>query len=468
MSSTFFGLEIAMRSLRAHQRALDVTGHNVANANTPGFTRQRAVLATTEPFPMPAYNRPLTTGQLGTGVTVESILRVRDAFLDTQIRKESLSLGEWEAVEGALQQMEVIFNEPSEAGLSSVMGDFWDGWQEFSKNPESLVTRASLREQSVTLSDAIKHIYTQLDELRSNLDGNVEIKVDQINTIARQIRDMNEQIIKIESTGDNANDLRDKRDLLLDELSKIINFTAVESDKGGVVIYIHGKPLVSDTDITELTTQANPLNNGLLDVVWSDDLSLVQIEKGNLKGILNARDNYIPHYMNELDSLTSTLITEVNNLHNVGFALDGATTGLDFFTGTGAADIAVNPVFSDLTLIAASQGGEAGDGLNALSIGQIKDALTMSGNTATFGDFYKSVIATLGVESQEATRLVANEKLLVEQLTNRREAVSGVSLDEEVINMLKYQRGYEAASRMVTVMDEMLDRLINGTGHVGR
>jgi len=468
MSSTFFGLEIAMRSLRAHQRALDVTGHNVANANTPGYTRQRAVLATTEPFPMPAYNRPLTNGQLGTGVTVESILRVRDAFLDTQIRKESLSLGEWEAVEGALQQMEVIFNEPSDAGLSKVMGEFWDGWQELSKNPESLVTRASLREQSVTLADAIKHSYIQLDELRSNLDGNVEIKVDQINTIARQIRDMNEQIIKIESTGDNANDLRDKRDLLLDELSRIINFTAVESDKGGVVIYIHGKPLVSDTDITELTTQANPLNNGLLDVVWSDDLSLVQIEKGNLKGILNARDNYIPHYMNELDSLTSTLITEVNNLHSTGFALDGVTTGLDFFTGTGAADIAVNPVFSDLTLIAASQGGEAGDGLNALSIAQIKDALTMSGNTATFGDFYKSVIATLGVESQEATRLVANEKLLVEQLTNRREAVSGVSLDEEVINMLKYQRGYEAASRMVTVMDEMLDRLINGTGHVGR
>jgi len=468
MSSTFFGLEIAMRSLRAHQRALDVTGHNVANANTPGYTRQRAVLATTEPFPMPAYNRPLTTGQLGTGVTVESILRVRDAFLDTQIRKESLSLGEWEAVEGALQQMEVIFNEPSDAGLSKVMGEFWGAWQELSKNPESLVARASLREQSVTLADAIKHIYVQLDELRSNLDGNVEIKVDQINTIARQIRDMNEQIIKIESTGDNANDLRDKRDLLLDELSKIINSTAVESDKGGVVVYIHGKPLVSDTDITELTTQVNPLNDGLLDVVWSDDLSLVQIEKGNLKGILNARDSYIPHYMNELDSLTSTLITEVNNLHNAGFALDGATTGLDFFTGTGAADISVNPVFSDLTLIAASQGGEAGDGLNALLIGQIKDALTMSGNTATFGDFYKSMIAVLGVESQEATRLVANEKLLVEQLTNRREAVSGVSLDEEVINMLKYQRGYEAASRMVTVMDEMLDRLINGTGHVGR
>jgi len=468
MSSTFFGLETAMRALRAQQRALDVTGHNIANANTPGFTRQRAVLATTEPFPMPTYNRPLATGQLGTGVTVESILRVRDAFLDTQIRKESFSLGEWEAVEGALQQIEIIFSEPSESGLNEVMGEFWGAWQELSKNPESLVARASLKEQSVTLANAINHIYSQLDELRSNLDGNVKIKVEQTNTIARQIRDMNEQIIKIESGGDNANDLRDKRDLLLDELSKIINFTAVESDRGGVAIYVHGKPLVSDINITELTTQANPLNNGLLDVVWSDNLSLVQIEKGNLKGTLNARDNYIPHYMNELDSLAGALITEVNNLHNVGFALDGVTTGLDFFTGTGAADIAVNPVFSDLTLIAASQGGEAGDGLNALDIAQLKDALIMSGNAATFADFYKSTIATLGVESQEATRLVANEKLLVEQLTNRREAVSSVSLDEEVINMLKYQRGYEAASRMVNVMDEMLDRLINGTGHVGR
>ncbi|HDP70444.1 MAG TPA: flagellar hook-associated protein FlgK [Actinobacteria bacterium] len=468
MSSAFFGLEIGMRALRAQQRALDVTAHNIANANTPGFTRQRAELTTTPPFPMPEYNRPLIAGQVGTGVTVESIQRARDAFLDVQIRRENLSLGEWKAVKETLGQIEVIFNEPSEAGLDKVFADFWNAWHELSKNPESLVARASLREQSVTLTNAVNHVYFQLDELRNNLDGNVEIQVDKVNTIARQIADLNKQIMKIEISGDNANDLRDKRDLLLDELSEIINFTATETDDGGMVIYIRGRPLLVNDKIVELTTQANPLNDGLLDVVWSDDLSLVQVEKGNLKGTLDARDNYIPYYMGELDVLAGTIITEVNAMHNVGFALDGVTTGLDFFTGIGAVDIAVNPIFSDLTLIAASQGGEAGDGLNALGIAQLKDALIMAGGTTTFGEYYESLVAILGVKSQEASRLVKNEELLVEQLTNRRESVSGVSLDEEVVNMLKYQRAYQAASRVITVMDEMLDRLINNTGLAGR
>ncbi|MDI6799680.1 MAG: flagellar hook-associated protein FlgK [Actinomycetota bacterium] len=468
MGSAFFGLEIATRSLRAQQRGMEVTGHNIANANTPGFSRQRAVLATTDPYPVPAFNRPLVGGQIGTGVKIEAIQRVRDAFLDTQIRKESLSLGSWQSIETALEQVEVIFNEPSESGLSKVMSDFWNAWQELAKDPSSQVARVSLREQSTTLTGAINHAYAQLEELKNNLDGDIEIKVDQINTIARQIRDLNESIIKFESTGDSANDLRDKRDLLLDELSKVINFSVTESDNGGVLIYIKNKTLVSDVEMLELTTTPGPLNDSFLKVIWADDLSDVSITNGSLNGLIEARDDYINFYMDELDQLTAGIIAQVNDIHEDGFALDGVTTGLDFFTGTGAADIAVNSIFSDLSLIAASMSGEAGDGLNALAIAGLKRTLTMNGATATFDDFYKSTISSLGVDIQEANRLVVNERLLIEQLNNRKESVSGVSLDEEVVNLLKYQRAYEAASRLITVMDEMLDKLINGTGSVGR
>lgn len=466
MRTTFFGFEIARRALQAQQTALDVTGHNVANANTDGYTRQRAVLGATEPFPMPSLNRPLITGQLGTGVKVDMIQRIRDAFIDDQFRSENHTLGEWEAKESALQQIEVILNEPSEAGLSGLFGEFWNAWQELSKNPESQVVRASLREQATTLANAINHSYQQLSQLRTDLDGNIEIKVDEINTIARQISSLNEQITKIEISGDQANDLRDKRDLLVDQLSKIIGYTATESQRG-VIIYIHGKPLVSEDNVMQLATVADPSNDGLLDVVWEDDLSAVQIQKGELYGLLDSRDTDIPYYRTQLDSLAGTLITEVNNLHSTGFGLDGST-GNDFFTGTGANDISLNAVLSDLNIIAASQGGEAGDGLNALALAQLEKALTMSGATATFGDFYRSMISALGVDSQEASRMAKNQTLLVELVIKRREAVSGVSLDEEVINMLKFQRSFEAAARLMTVMDEMLDRIINKTGLGGR
>ena len=470
MRTTFFGFEIARRALMAQQTALEVTGHNVANANTDGYTRQRAVLGTTEPFPAPSYNRPFTTGQLGTGVQVDMIERIRDTFIDNQFRSENHTMGQWEAAESALQQIEVILNEPSDVSLSSVFNEFWNAWQEMSKNPESQVARVSVREQGVTLANALNHCYEQLNQLRTDLDDNIEIKVDEINNIARQISGLNEQIIKVEVTGDQANDLRDKRDLLLDQLSKIIDFTATESQRG-VIIYIQGRPLVVETDIVELTTVANPLNDGLLDVVWSDNLAAVGIRDGELYGLLDSRDTKAPYYMNQLDLLTGNLITEMNALHSAGFGLDsglGAPTGNGFFSGTGASDIAVNSALSNLNLIAASQGGEAGDGMNALTIAQLKNALTMGGGTASFGDFYKSIISTLGVESQEASRMADNQQLLVEQVTRRKEAVSGVSLDEEVVNMLKYQRGYEAASRLLTVLDEMLDRIINQTGLVGR
>jgi flagellar hook-associated protein 1 FlgK len=470
MRTTFFGFEIARRALLAQQTALEVTGHNVANANTDGYTRQRAVLGTTEPFPAPSYNRPFTTGQLGTGVQVDVIRRIRDAFIDNQFRSENHTLGQWEAKESALQQIEVILNEPSGVSLSSVFNEFWNSWQELSKNPESQVVRVNVREQGVTLANAINHSYEQLDQLRRDIDDNIEIKVDEINNIARQISGLNAQIIKVEVTGDQANDLRDKRDMLLDQLSKIINFTSTETPRG-VIVYIQGRPLVVETDTVELATVSNPLNDGLLDVVWSNDLASVEIQDGELYGLLNSRDTKTTYYMSQLDLLTSTLITEINNLHSAGFGLDsgsGPPTGNNFFSGTGASDIAVNSALSDLNLIASSLGGQAGDGANALAIAQLKNALTMGGGTATFGDFYKSVISTLGVESQEASRMGDNQSLLVEQVSRRREAVSGVSLDEEVINMLKYQRGYEAASRLMTVLDEMLDRIINQTGLVGR
>ena len=469
MRSTFFGLEIGRKALQAQQSALDVTGHNIANANTPGFSRQRAVMATTDPFAMPAFNRPIGAGQLGTGVEVQEIKRLRDDFIDLQVRQEVNKTGEWEVKQNSLQKLEVIFNEPSDSGLRTVLDQFWDSWQELSKKPELEAVRSIVRQRGIAVAETFNHLDRQLTDLAEDLDASIKIRVDDINNIASQIATLNDQIVRIEVQGDNANDLRDKRDLLIDELSKIIQVTVQENQYGATTVTIGGRALVVESQSFQIYGDPNGANFGYVDLKWATDNSLVSVQNGAIRGMLDIRDTTVPSYRTQLDDLANALVVNTNLEHSAGFGLDN-NTGRNFFApaGTDAGTIAVDAnILGDLDHIAAASVANApGDGSNALDIAELKHQNLIG--TSTIDDYYRGMIAQLGVESQESTRMTDNQNLLLSQLENRRQEVSGVSLDEEMTNMIKFQHAYNAAARVVTAMDEMLDLIVNRLGLVGR
>ncbi len=459
----FFGISIARRALDASQYGMDVTAHNIANANTPGYSRQRAILAATPSFPYPGYNRPMLQAQLGTGVEVKSVERVRSSYFDGQIRKENQALGGWQVKDDALKQVESIINEPSEAGLQNIMGEFWNSWQQLSKNPESLSVRTSVIEMGRTLTSTFNQLDTKLSRLRDNLNDQVAVKVDEVNNIADRIYSLNNEIVRIQTFGVEPNDLKDERDKLIDDLSKIADISIAEQDSGVSIVFLNGRQLVSEYSANHIQTTPNGMNSGYNDVTWEADGSAVTLYGGEIKALVDSRDVTIQKYRSDLDTLASTLITEVNNLHAAGVGLDG-TTGWNFFTGTGAADITLSADIDDPKHLAAATDAAAipGDNTNALAIGKLKDALlTINGNDVTMNDFYRSTVTDLGIESQEAGRMITNSKLYSDLIENHRQSVSGVSLDEEATNMIKYQRAYEAAARVITMLDDMLDTLIN-------
>lgn len=487
MRATFFGIEIGRRSLQTQQRALDATGHNVANANTAGFTRQEAVLATTTPFPVPGLNRPWGPGQVGTGVEVTEIRRLRDNFVDLQIRHENKALGYWEARWDALRKIEVVFNEPSDSGLLIVFEQFWQSLEELSKTPESLAARSVVRQRGMALAETFNHMDRQLQELQEDLDNALEVKVSEVNSLGRQIADLNQQILKIEVTGAQANDLRDKRDSLLDQLAKLLDLQVHEDERGLVQVSIGGLLLVQGKQFYGLVAKEDPTNESLAGVCWEVDKEPVQIKGGTMRGLIEMRGyveagdqlGFIRGIRKQLDDLAATLAEKFNERHQGGYGLDGSQDVKFFDSKDGdlikAGNITVSDeIINDLNKIAAAQTDEnSGDGSNALALAQLKHALTMvlPGNTeptGTFEDYFRAAVGEIGVAGQEADRMVENQELLVAQLENNRQAVSGVSLDEEMVNMIRFQRAYNAAARVITTMDEMLDLVISRMGLVGR
>jgi len=452
-------LDIGKRALMTYRLAMNITGHNVANANTPGFSRQRPILTTTLPIDF----RP---GQLGTGVKVDEIQRMRDQFLDLQVRGGTSSVGQWEERQKFLGEVETIFNEPSESSLNNALSEFWNSWQDLANDPENMATRVSVREKGQLLCNTFHRLRSKLRRVQEDINQSIKGRVEEINSLAQRIAKLNGQIVRIEIKGENANDLRDQRDLLIDQLSKIADVSTVELADGSVTVSIAGNSLVERVNTVALGTSVRSSTYGtVFDVTYGKSERVLNFTDGELKGLMDLRDEVIPQYLEELDTLASTLITRVSSLHSAGYGLDGTTTGLDFFSGSDASDIGIDQAIQgDVSLIAASTDGSPGNGSNAIAISDLANQLTMNGNSASFGDFYQSMMGGLGVLSQEASQNYTNNFLLLTQLENHRQSVSGVSLDEEMANMINYQHSFEAAARIISTVDEMMNTIINQMG----
>lgn len=640
--NTFMGIEIGKRSIITQQVALDVTGHNIANANTAGYSRQAANIVTTRPWHTPTLIGNAKIGQLGTGAEVSDIQRYRDSFIDAQIRKESRTSGYWKSVQENLSQMEGILNEPSDEGLRGVMDSFWKSWQDLSANPESESSRSVVKEQGAALAEAVNHTYQQLVDLREDVNTSIQVTTTEINSIAEQIADLNRQIQAIRVAGKQPNDLMDKRDLLIDELSSLADITVINESNGveetetglvpkynGMVsIQLGGRNLVQGGGVCKMAIEKDIYGMNL--VVWADTLAKAAIGGGELRGLLDVRGKtssekenavseykeIIPTMIANLNQLAQTIIQKTNEIQRGGYSLNNKAAfpdGTNFFSedvpnnfdGNWANFMKIDAAINDVKNIAAASnrtwnnGVEVnlGDGSNALKIAQLKhnlnrreytvetdtdlstvldfpsssiagyisisyrdeqgvlqdpvniyldspskpyqdiqelvkairtqltsnkilsdneisvdvrcngnklefysnsakfsgvsdgnglpatapfllggtgftavsaDASNQLVQNATTDDFWRSICADTGVQSQEAERMVTNQDQLLSELENKKQSLSGVSLDEEMTNMIKFQHAYNAASRFITTMDEQLSTIITSMGLVGR
>lgn len=467
MRSTFGGLEIARRSLSSQQTALSVTGHNIANANSPGYTRQSAALQATSPYTVPGMNRPHGPGQVGTGVEVGAIRRLGDQFIQAEMIKEARNTGYWGSRQQILRQIEVALMEPSDSGVQSALKQYWESLQELHKSPESQAVRSVVVERAGVLAETLRYARSQLLPIQIELDNNIQRVGQRISVLGEQIATLNREIAQAQVVGYQPNDLLDRRDLLVQEVSNLAGATVSPRNQGMIAVVVGGITLVDGAHSRTLVAESEPGRANTTRLVWSDLGVPANFDGGEMKSLFEGRDVLIPDQLRQLDNLASTLIAETNALHRQGIGLNGAT-GLDFFTGGDASDIAVNrAIASDLENIAASLTGDPGDGAMALRLAQLSQAPVMDGG-ATFDSYFASVVSRLGVISQKAVRMVEHQSDVANHLSALRESVAGVSLDEEMSNMIMFQHAYAAAARVVNVMDEALETLIMRMGLVGR
>ncbi|MCB9134640.1 MAG: flagellar hook-associated protein FlgK [Anaerolineales bacterium] len=463
----FSGINLALQSMLAHQQAIQVTEHNVANANTPGYHRQEAVLNAGPPYPYPGMSYGIYAGQMGGGVLVNQLRRFSTGLLDAQIRREQASASYSDRFSTLLNQVEGTLAETTEDGVAAKLDAFWSGWQSLSTDPSSLTARADLHTRATALADALNRRASDLNNLRKNQDTTITDLVSDINTSANRIAQLNTEITRVLGIGDQPNDLLDERDRLLDHLSELTGATSAQQENGEVLVSLGGHALVVGKETFALSTTPDAANSNLLQITWPNGATYTP-SKGELGAVLTARNQTIPAQLNGLDTLASTLAARVNTLHQSGFGLNNAT-GLDFFTGTDALSLRVNATLDDVSNIATSAAPDSpGDGSIAGQIAAVQHELLLNGGTTTLNQYQANQAASFGLQLSQALSDTDTRQLVVNALSQQRESESGISLDEEATNLIKYQRAFEAAARLMTTMDEMLNTIINGMGVVGR
>jgi flagellar hook-associated protein 1 len=450
--SSFYGLQTSLRGLLAQQRLLDTTGHNIANASTQGYSRQEAALVASPALEIPAGGIAGGSGaHLGSGVDVQSFRRIRDQFIDLQYRGQNTNLGEWKARATALDQAESALSEPGENGINQQLSEFWDAWSDLANangSDDVLAAKQAVVEKGAALADAFKTVRAQIGLVQSQTYAeyaDVAGPAGEIAQISKDIADLNDTIKRYITTGDVPNDLLDRRDLLLDQLSEYGQIS-VEGQADGTINVSFVDKASAGTTYPVVTGVASSWAGPPAADAWSPG--------GRLGGLLEASrpGGTLDGYLATLDTVASSLATVVN----------AAYGGTFFETGPGgaAATLRVEASLSADPQLVVAGSGASGTRDIALAVSQLRD------NGAVDGA-YRAFVAQIGTHVREAVRQEGNAQVLTDAVENRRQSVSGVSMDEEMSNLVRFQRAYQASSRAMSTMDEMLDVLINRTGRVG-
>jgi len=449
-------INIAKSALFAQRAALEVIGHNAANVETAGYVRQRPVLSA-----IPGA----VSGEAGGGVELVDIEMLRDTLLATQIRGETGTLGQERATRESLLQVEHVFTDVTQGGLALRIEEMFDAWSDLGLDPTSAATRSEVVERSRLAAETITGRWQSLTDLRQETDQRLRDTVDRVNALACEVAQVNVEVGSTDAVS-GRNDLVTRRDGLISELSELCGADAIEQEDGVVDVLIGGRRLVEHTQATQLELVPDPAQPGLHLVSLGGEVS-PQGLKGEIAGRLRVRDAQIPAYMARLDTLAQTLADEINALHAGGQDLSGSPGG-DFFeydASRPAATLNVcDAVISDLSLIAAAQTSVVeSDGTNALAINDLRNSRVLSGGTATLSQFAAELISTVGLDAEAAQTRLDSRELLVQSLQDAQANQSGVSLDEEALELMRYQQAYTAASRLMTVAMETMDAIFELT-----
>lgn len=460
------GISIALQAILTHSQALEITEHNIANASTPGYRRQSALLAAAVPSSINGSDYGIGAGQKGNGVTIERIQRFNLEFFDGRYRSVSAEMHNWEAQSGILSQLEPMLAETTEDGLLPKLDQFWASWQTLSTDPTNTSLRAILLDDASSLANAFNRRATQITQLRSEQNLVVSSQVDEINSLSSKIAQLNSEISRVLSVGEQPNDLMDKRDLALDQLAELTGSVSFQQKNGEVMVSVDGHVLVVGHDAFKLHTEPNATDSSVVDIYWDNHQKMTP-SSGKLKGTLEVRDHILVDQLSGLNTWAAGIISQVNGIHRIGFGLNNAT-GNDFFEGSNASNIAVNRLLDAASIATASRPGEAGNNEIALQLAGLKTVKGMKSGTATLNEFYNSQVTDLAMITKRAADNTYQHGLLAKALGDQRESVAGVSLDEEAASMVKAQKAYQAAARVMTAYDDLLDTVINRMGLVGR
>ncbi|WP_296322698.1 flagellar hook-associated protein FlgK [Treponema sp. UBA3813] len=621
MANSFAAIEIGKRSLMAHSTQINTAGHNISNADTEGYSRQRVQIKTFDPIYRPDLTREERAGQIGQGTSVESINRLRDELLDQRIVAQTNQETYWTTREKYYTMIEQVYNEPDEISIRNNMDKYWQSWQELSVYPESQAARQAVVTRGETLAESIQQRYTALSGIGNLINGDIEATVKQINSITKQIGEINNEIVKVKAMGDNPNDLLDRRDLLVEKLSGLANITTDIRDNDEFMVHLEGNILVQGHIARQFEVEPMTDNNGYSRVIWSDTKNTVQVSGGTLGALIELRDVDIRSEVQTLNTVTMNFADLVNDVHRAGIGMNNVT-GLDFFVqhpfvtsvngnydrngdgvddhsyifrftgtnelnpqekvglegtmtfsgksgtisvpyhatdtieevvarindsdgevkayldrdnhlvlkattaqnmenpdfvirhvedsgmfltaysgilqGSGAENaydfaqadavnslrgaFAVAPVLNPAGYIAVNEAikgdvlsvaaayptnqGKSmiGDGRAAVEIASIRNTNVMIGKDRTFDDYFANSVTNVGLKGEQAEMNMLSQNAIMDDLRNLRDSISGVNIDEELAEIIKFQHGYNAAAKFVSVIDQMLDTVINRLG----
>lgn len=622
MANSFAGIEIGKRSLMAHSTQIQTAGHNISNADTEGYSRQRVIVKSFEPIYRPDLERAMVPGQIGQGCDVESINRIKDELLESRIVEQKNVESYWETRDKYYSMIESVYNEPNDVSVRTNMDKFWQGWQELSTYPESDAARLAVVVRGQTLTNSIQQQYKTLRGIGDQINGDIEAVVKQVNDLSRQIASVNGEIVRSKGLGDNPNDLMDRRDLLVEKLSSLINVTVTQKDPDEFMVHTDGQIIVQGSLARQIETVGQLDNNGYGKLMWSDTKLDAEFHGGTLGALVELRDKDIRTEIQSLNTMALNFADLVNDVHRNAIGKNN-TTGLDFFvqhdfvenvngnydrngdgvedtsyifrmTGTNAlkmqeqiglsgtmtingasgnidvayfstdtvedvinrindsngevkayldrnsclvlkatssngmenpdfvirhvedsgmfltgysgilqgsgadnaydfnranavdvlagAQFAVSPVLNpsayievngliqnDVSSVAAafknSQGfAEPSDGRAAVEMAAIRNTKIMIGSQRTFDDYFADTITNVGLKGEQAQNQLATQNKIMGDLRDLRDSISGVNIDEELADIIKFQHGYNVAAKFISVQDELLDTLINRLG----
>ena len=458
MSSLADILNTSRQALRVQQLAMQLIGQNTANVNTEGYTRRRVELTTAPPYTTD------TIWGTGNGVDTLTLGRVRDQLLDEQYRRSAGTAGYWSSRDDLLGRVEEVFSELGGSAISDRLQQFWAAWQDLANDPEGSAPRIVLLERAQALASSVRRAHSELATRHEEIDRQLVGDVQEVNALTKRIAELNVQIVRAETGGTEASDLRDMRDSAIDRLSQLLDITVHENADGALNVYNGGQILVQLDHSADLTMSSSS-SNGLVktQVTYGSSGRALVLDSGEIKSLIELRDQDIGGVMADLDGFAVAMANRVNEVHRTGYGLTG-TNGIEFFASdvTGASDFRVSQMIADEPdrIATAAADGAPGDNSIALQIAGIQSEKLMRDGRSTLDEYYRDISLAVGSKKSYAVGQLAVEQGALDSISNRRQQVSGVSMDEEMTRLIQVQQAYEAAAKVITTVDEMMQTVL--------